>query len=75
MAGALLLLPASAGATPSNGIGVDTTIVSRSVAGGLPNGPSGHPALSLDARFATLASAREDPAYQQVYLRYFGGER
>src|SRR4051812_34639278 len=52
---ALALLGApTAAATPSNGIGVDTTIVSRSLSGGLPNGPSGHPSLSLDARFATL---------------------
>src|SRR4051794_19083511 len=50
---ALVAAPTAA-ATPSNGIGVDTTIVSRSFSGGLPNGPSGHPSLSLDARFATL---------------------
>src|SRR3954471_16115370 len=50
---ALVAAPTAA-AVPSNGIGVDTTLVSRSVAGGLPNGPSGHPAISLDARFATL---------------------
>jgi hypothetical protein len=39
---------------PSNNIGVDTTLISRSTAGGLPNGPSGHPALSLDGRLATV---------------------
>ena len=53
-ADALLAAAAPAGATPSNGIGVDTTIVSRSVSGGLPNGTSSHPAISLDARFARL---------------------
>lgn len=41
-------------ATPSNEIGVDTTIISRSVDGGLPNGPSGHASMSLDGRFATM---------------------
>jgi hypothetical protein len=50
----VLVAAHAAAATPSNGIGVDTTIVSRSLSGGLPNGPSGHPSLSLDARFATL---------------------
>src|SRR3954471_8022822 len=49
-----LVAAATAAAVPRNGIGVDTTLVSRSVTGGLPNGPSGHPAISLDARFATL---------------------
>jgi hypothetical protein len=44
----------SAAATPSNGIGVDTTIISHSTTGGLANGPSGHASMSLDARFATM---------------------
>ena len=56
LAAGALLAPAAppAGAVPSNNIGVDTTIVSRSLSGGLPNGPSSHPVISLDARFATL---------------------
>jgi hypothetical protein len=50
----LLAAATPAAAVPSNGVGVDTTIISKSLAGGLPNGPSSHPAISLDGRFATL---------------------
>jgi hypothetical protein len=50
----LLTAAAPAGAVPSNNIGVDTTLISRSLTGGLPNGPSSRPAISLDGRFATL---------------------
>src|SRR6476661_8124559 len=65
-------LAATASATPSNNIGVDTTIVSRSLGGGLPNGPSSHPVISLDARFATLL-AFQSTATDLVALPTGGG--
>jgi hypothetical protein len=49
-----LALAAVALALPPSNIGITTVLMSRSTSGGLPNGPSGHPAVSLDSRLASV---------------------
>jgi hypothetical protein len=60
-----------AGAVPSNNVGVDTTLITRSTAGGLPNGPSAHPVISMDSRAATLLAF--DSAATNLITQATGG--
>ena len=51
MATVALLLAVGA---PSAAAQQDTLLISRSLSGGVPNGPSSHPAISNDKRYARV---------------------